>query len=249
MKEVKWAVCAVRLVGHFFSHLHFFFILVKRIFRFVSFFLISFIFFLFFSFSILVFFFFFCHSHLEIENRGSRAPCQSSVVEKRRETEGRTDGETRYTPSWLKFYLHWIFVSIVSKISYNALEKLWIFYFAFVNLYILWNSSQKSKFLKLLKNMMKNSFKNFWKKSWVFEISKILIYLESLVGKYLWKLDIEYSSRLSRNLSRFLRSIRINENFENSSKLWKLHNSTLSQHIMISKTHQNFQLFTFSKWS
>lgn len=70
-------------------------------------------FFLFFSFSVLIFFFFFCHSHLETENRGSRAPCQlSSVVEKRRETEGRTDDETRYTPSWLKFYLHSIFVSI-----------------------------------------------------------------------------------------------------------------------------------------
>lgn len=39
-------------------------------------------------------------SHLETENRGSRAPCESSVVEKRRETEGRTDAETRrYTPS------------------------------------------------------------------------------------------------------------------------------------------------------
>lgn len=54
MKEAKWAVCAVRPVGHLFSHLHFF-LFLKRIFRFVSFFN-NVHFFLFFSFSILIFF-------------------------------------------------------------------------------------------------------------------------------------------------------------------------------------------------
>lgn len=112
MKEAKWAVCAVRSVGHLFSHLHFFFYSCEADFPICIFFLITFIFFCF-SLFLYWFFFFFCHSHLETENRGSRAPCQlSSVVEKRRETEGRTDDETRYTPSWLKFYLHSIFVSI-----------------------------------------------------------------------------------------------------------------------------------------
>lgn len=110
----------------------FFFILVKRIFWFVFFFfLIMFIFFCFFLF---LYWFLFCHSHLETENRGSRALYQSSVVEKRRETEGRTDDETRYTPSWVKFYLHSIFVSMVSKIFYNALEKLCVFYLHILNI-------------------------------------------------------------------------------------------------------------------
>lgn len=127
MKEAKWAVCAMRPVGHLFSHLHFFLFLWSG-FSDLYLFFNNVHFFLFFSFSILTFF---CHSHLETENRGSRAPCQSSVVEKHRETEGRTDDETRYTSSWLKFYLHSIFVWIVFKIFYNALEKLWIFYFAF----------------------------------------------------------------------------------------------------------------------
>lgn len=71
-------------------------------------------------------------SHLETENRGSRAPCESSVVEKRRETEGRTDAETRrYTPSWLRADSLTIIIDFglprspnISAIVYDALELL-----------------------------------------------------------------------------------------------------------------------------
>lgn len=71
-------------------------------------------------------------SHLETENRGSRAPCESSVVEKRRETEGRTDAETRrYTPSWPRGNSLTIFIDFdlrrspnISAIVYDALELL-----------------------------------------------------------------------------------------------------------------------------
>lgn len=88
----------------------FFFILVKRIFRFVSFFN-NVHFFLFFSFSILIFF---CHSHLETENRGSRAPCQSSVVEKHRETKAgqMMRHDTRHL-DWSFIYIQFLYGSFL----------------------------------------------------------------------------------------------------------------------------------------
>lgn len=132
MKKAMSRVCSEILVGHLFLSFTFFFFIFVRIFRSVCFMRRFFLMILIGSCSFFRVFRRSFFSHLETENRGSRAPCESSVVEKRRETEGRTDAETRrYTPSWLRGDSLSIIIDFglrrspnISAIVYDALELL-----------------------------------------------------------------------------------------------------------------------------
>lgn len=77
MKEAKWAVCAVRSVGHLFSHLHFFFYSCEADFPICIFFLITFIFF---CFSLFLYWFFFFFLPFASRNRKSWKSGSVSVV-------------------------------------------------------------------------------------------------------------------------------------------------------------------------
>ena len=149
MKEAKWAVCAVRSVGHLFSHLHFFFYSCEADFPICIFFLITFIFFcfslflywfffffynvfFFFFFFFFVFFFFFFFairiSKPKIVEVGLRVSCRRLSKSAEKQKAGQMMRHDTRHLDWSFIYIQFLCRSKI--FIYNALGKLWIFYFA-----------------------------------------------------------------------------------------------------------------------
>lgn len=131
MKEAKWAVCAVRSVGHLFSHLHFFFYSCEADFPICIFFLITFIFFCFSLFLYWFFFFFFAIriSKPKIVEVGLRVSCRRLSKSAEKQKAGQMMRHDTRHLDWSFIYIQFLCRSKI--FIYNALGKLWIFYFAF----------------------------------------------------------------------------------------------------------------------
>lgn len=130
MKEAKWAVCAVRSVGHLFSHLHFFFYSCEADFPICIFFLITFIFFCFSLFLYWFFFFFFAIriSKPKIVEVGLRVSCRRLSKSAEKQKAGQMMRHDTRHLDWSFIYIQFLCRSKI--FIYNALGKLWIFYFA-----------------------------------------------------------------------------------------------------------------------
>lgn len=160
MKEAKWAVCAVRSVGHLFSHLHFFFYSCEADFPICIFFLITFIFFCFSLFLYWFFFFFFAIriSKPKIVEVGLRVSCRRLSKSAEKQKAGQMMRHDTRHLDWSFIYIQFLCRSKI--FIYNALGKLWIFYFAIWTFRITLKIYIFRKILFFIEHSISGFFKN-----------------------------------------------------------------------------------------